>query len=111
MSVRLFIKDNSNGHIREYGTNPHDSLILTADGSLHYENLQNCCGTQYPEEGYTFCLADGTDPRTDEAAIECGAEPYLDIGGDYYETDRPEQERKLMEQIMEQIVNERPDSE
>lgn len=99
MSVRLFIRDNSSGTIHEYGTNPHDSLILNKDGSLHYENLQNCCGTLYPEEGYTFVLADGTDPRTDKAAIEYGAEPYLDIGGDYYESGRDEEDRKLWQEL------------
>ena len=32
----------------------------------------------FPEEGYSFCLADGSIP-TDE----CG-ENYIDIGGEYY---------------------------
>lgn len=50
------------------------------DGSLHYENMQNCCGSKYPEEGYSFCLADGTVPPLGDPEIE----PYVDIGGEYY---------------------------
>ena len=81
MSVKLYIRDNTNGNIHEYGTNQHDALILQDDGSLHYQNLQNGCGTIYPDEGYTFCEADGSDPRTREDYIQYGIEPYIDIGG------------------------------
>ena len=38
--VKLYIKDNVTGEIHEYGTNPHDSLVLNEDGSIHYLNLQ-----------------------------------------------------------------------
>lgn len=82
MSVKLFLKDNTNGRIHEYGANQHDSLILMEDGSLHYENLQNCTGTQFPEEGYSFVCEDGTDPRTNKEYVERGVEPYIDIGGE-----------------------------
>ena len=82
MSVKLYIKDSLNGMIHEYGTNPHDSLVLNDDGSIHYHNLQNGAGTFDAEEGYTFCLPDGSDPRTDKNVIAYGANPYLDIGGD-----------------------------
>jgi len=71
--VRLFVRDNTNGRVHEYGTDRHDALILQEDGSLHYENLQNGCGTMFPDEGYSFCLKDGTVP-TDSY-------PYIDIGG------------------------------
>ena len=81
MSVKLYVRDNTNGEVHEYGTSQHDALILQADGSLHYENLQNGCGTIYPDEGYTFCLADGSDPRTSGDYIHYGVEPYIDIGG------------------------------
>ena len=74
MSVRLYLKDNTNGHVHEYGTNQHDALILQEDGSLHYVNLQNGTGSMFPEEGYTFCNENGTDPRTNE--------DYIDIGGE-----------------------------
>ncbi|MGN0489360.1 MAG: hypothetical protein ACI4HO_08880 [Ruminococcus sp.] len=83
MSVILYIRDNTNGKVREYGTDSHDTLVLQEDGSIHYYNLHNGTGTQYPAEGYTFSLSDGSDPRTlGEDYIEHGAEPFLDIGGD-----------------------------
>ena len=81
MSVKIYVRDNTNGNIHEYGTNQHDALILQDDGSLHYQNLQNGCGTMFPDEGYTFCEADGSDPRTRENYIQYGVEPYIDIGG------------------------------
>lgn len=79
--VKLFLRDNTSGRIHEYGSNQHDSLILQEDGSIHYHNMQNSTGTKFPEEGYTFVLEDGTDPRTGEDYREHGVEPYLDIGG------------------------------
>ena len=85
MSLKLYIRDNTDGTIHEYGTNKHDALILQSDGSLHYENMQNSTGTQYPGEGYTFVLADGTDPRDDECY---DSDPYIDIGGDYWQRER-----------------------
>ena len=74
--VKLFIKDNLQGRIHEYGTDQHDSLVLQEDGSLHYYNLQNGCGTRFPEKGYSFVLEDGSDPRNDTEG-----ESYIDIGG------------------------------
>ena len=79
--LRLYVKDNTNGQVHEYGTNQHDALILQDDGSLHYENLQCCAGTMFPTEGYSFCNEDGTIPKWDE---KYEAEPYIDIGGEYY---------------------------
>ena len=76
--VSLYVKDNTSGYIHEYGTDPHDALILQDDGSIHYHNMQNGTGTKFPEEGYTFVLEDGTDPRTSEDYRD---EPYLNIGG------------------------------
>ena len=76
----LYLKDNgANGSVHKYGTNPHDSLILKEDGSIEYYNLQNGTGTGCPEEGYEFCLKDGTDPRKDERWGYGDA--YLNIGG------------------------------
>lgn len=74
--VRLFIKDNLSGMIHEYGTNQHDSLVLQKDGSLHYYNLQNGCGTMFPDEGYSFVLEDGSNPLDSKEG-----EGYIDIGG------------------------------
>ena len=79
--LRLYVKDNTSGRVHEYGTNQHDALILQNDGSLHYENLQCCAGTMFPEAGYSFCNEDGTIPKWDE---KYGSEPYIDIGGEYY---------------------------
>ena len=79
--LRLYVKDNASGRVHEYGTNQHDALILQNDGALHYENLQCCAGTMFPEEGYSFCNEDGTIPKWDK---EYGAEPYIDIGGEFY---------------------------
>lgn len=84
--VKLYIKSNYDGRIHEYGTNPHDSLILQPDGSLHYYNLQCGEGSEYASEkgGFSFCAPDGSDPREDEDIAKYGAEPYIDIGGEYY---------------------------
>lgn len=81
MSADLYIKDNSSGKIRRYGTDSHDALTLEEDGSIHYLNLQNGTGTMFPEEGYSFCLSDGSDPRLNEDYIKYGVEAYLDIHG------------------------------
>ena len=54
MSVKLYVRDNTNGEVHEYGTSQHDALILQADGS---------------------------DTRTSGDYIHYGVEPYIDIGG------------------------------
>lgn len=74
--AQLYIRDNTNGIVHKYGENEHDSLILQDDGSIHYYNLQTGCGTMFPEEGYSFCLADGRATVSIETY-----ESYLDIGG------------------------------
>ena len=82
MSVKLYLRDNTDGTVHEYGTNRHDALNLMPDGSLVYENLQNGTGTMFPDEGYSFCLADGTDPRIpDGEELDYGMDAYIDIGG------------------------------
>lgn len=95
MAVRLFVKDNSDGTVHEYGDNPHDSLELNEDGSLYYVNLQNCASTRYPKEGYSFCDKNG---NTDFECPETGEEIY-DIGG--YETPdwKPVDEKKPREGV------------
>lgn len=79
--LRLYVRDNTNDQVHEYGTSCHDALILQPDGSLHYENMQSCTGTKCPEEGYSFVQKDGTIPDWD---LEYGMEPYIDIAGEYY---------------------------
>lgn len=72
--AQLYIRDNVSGRMHKYGTNRHDSLVLEDNGSINYYNLQNGEGTI--GAGYSFCFADGTDPKGDEFG-----DPYLDIGG------------------------------
>lgn len=79
--LKLYIKNNITGRVHEYGNNQHDALILGDDNALHYENLQDSCGTDFPKEGYSFVLENGKDPRTDPEYIRYGVEPYIDIGG------------------------------
>jgi hypothetical protein len=43
--------------------------------------MQSCVGTKFPEEGYSFCLEDGSIPGWD---VSHGFEPYIDIAGEYY---------------------------
>ena len=74
--AQLYIRDNTNGKVHKYGESQHDSLILEEDGSIHYYNLQNGCGTMFPEEGYSFCFADGSLPEYPGTDVA-----YLDIGG------------------------------
>ena len=44
MLINLWVRDKSNGHIHQLGTDVHDS-IEHLDGAVHYYNLQNGCGT------------------------------------------------------------------
>lgn len=74
MSVKIYIKDNSDGKIHEYGTNPHDCLVLNEDGSIHYQNLQNGEGTL--GGGYSFCTISGKPPE------DTDGERIIDIGGE-----------------------------
>lgn len=46
------------------------------DGALHYLNMQCGAGTRYPEEGYSFCMEDGSAPEEEEDGVK-----WLDIGG------------------------------
>lgn len=78
--LKLFVKDNIGGGVHEYGTDCHDALVLQDDGSLHYEHLQCGVGTMFPEEGFSFCLEDGTIPGWNERH---GEPPYIDIGGEF----------------------------
>ena len=44
MLINLWVKDKSNGHIHQVGTDVHDSIIFL-DGKPCYYNMQNGCGT------------------------------------------------------------------
>ena len=76
----MYIKDLTNGKIRKYGTDPHDSLRVSEDGrTLSYENLQNGDGSRYGE--YRFCDEYGVIPEDDPVLIKHGADAYFNIGG------------------------------
>jgi hypothetical protein len=76
----MFIKDIQTGKVRKYGTNPHDSLLISEDGkTLSYLNLQFNEGSLYGD----FCFVTdekGLTPSEDESIKECG-EAYFNIGG------------------------------
>lgn len=62
----MIIEDLQTGTTHIYGTNPHDSLIVSEDGrTLSYYNLQNGDGSRFGD--YRFCS--GND------------ENYWNIGG------------------------------
>lgn len=76
----LYIKDLRTGKVRLYGTNSHDSLRISEDGTcLSYENLQNGEGSLYGE--YRLCdNPEGLLPEENEC-IEARFMTYADIGG------------------------------
>ena len=77
----MWIKDLTNGSVREYGINHHDSLVISDDGkSLYYSHLQNGDGSQYGN--YRFVVdEEGHIPEEDEVLMRHGAEAYFNIGG------------------------------
>ena len=44
MLINLWVKDKSNGHIHQVGTNIHDSIELLG-GAVTYVNMQSMSGT------------------------------------------------------------------
>lgn len=76
----MYIKDLQSGDVRKYGTNPHDALRVSPDGTiLSYENLQNGDGSRFGD--YRFCDKDGLIPEEDEVLVKHGADAYFNIGG------------------------------
>lgn len=77
----MWLRDNEDGEVRQYGTNHHDALVISADGRcLYYENLQNGDGSR--GGGYSFVTDEkGNTPIADEDLQKYGAEGYADIGG------------------------------
>ena len=57
MLMNIWVRDKSDGHIHQVGTDVHDSLGLM-DGKVEYYNLQNGDGTPY---GYEFVEAPDLD--------------------------------------------------
>ena len=77
----MWIRDNEDGEVRQYGLSYHDALVISDDGRyLYYENLQNGDGSR--GGGYSFVTDEkGNTPIADEDLQKYGAEGYADIGG------------------------------
>ena len=80
-----YIKNLQTGNIRPYGSNHHDSLMISQDGTyLTYEHLQ--CGDgsiagDKEHSGFVFCDDEGRTPEEDETLCRYGADAYFNIGG------------------------------
>ena len=83
--MKPYIKDLQSGNIRPYGSNHHDSLLISQDGTyLTYEHLQ--CGDgsiagDKEHSGFVFCDDEGHTPEEDETLCRYGADAYFNIGG------------------------------
>lgn len=76
----MYIKDLLTGTVRAYGTNPHDSLVISEDGrTLSYYNLQNGDGSKYGN--YVFCDDEGKTPSEIDVHNIYGADIHFNIGG------------------------------
>lgn len=76
----MYIKDMTNGHIRKYGEDCHDSLVISNDGrTLSYYNLQNGDGSKYGD--YRITDEEGKIPTEIEEHLRYGANIYFNIGG------------------------------
>ena len=73
-SIDLYIKDRGTGIIHRIGDDPHDSLYVDHNGSVHYFNM-HCGDGAGPysllnrENGFEFIKSDGGDPE-DETVLE-----------------------------------------
>ena len=83
--MKPYIKDLQSRAIRPYGSNHHDSLLISQDGTyLTYEHLQ--CGDgsiagDKEHSGFVFCDNEGNTPEEDETLRRYGADAYFNIGG------------------------------
>jgi hypothetical protein len=81
----MYIKDTYTGNVRKYGTDMHDSLRISNDGTcLTYHHLQ--CGDGSIEgdkehSGFLFCDDEGHTPEEDEVLCRNGADAFFNIGG------------------------------
>ncbi|ADL36018.1 hypothetical protein bpr_II078 (plasmid) [Butyrivibrio proteoclasticus B316] len=89
----MWIKDMETNMVRPYGIYPHDSLVMSEDGSsLHYYNMQIGEGSKH---GSFKFVADreGTLPEDIEACREYGELAYWNIGG--FEPENKKDEKRL----------------
>lgn len=79
----MYIKDLTNGNVRKYGSDPHDSLNISPDGRyLSYCNLHNSDGSL--TGNYVFCDENGFTPEEAADKHDCiyiETESYFNIGG------------------------------
>lgn len=88
--MKIWIRDNTNGKVFEYGKDSHDSLHISEDGRyLTYYNLQNGDGSEFgsleKKQGYNF-VVDGLPLTPNELSertgcIEHATDSYANIGG------------------------------
>jgi len=79
----MYIRDNQTSEFRKYGSDCHDSLVISDDGNaLYYYNLQNGDGSQF--RGYVFCDENGKTPEESDFFEDSF---YFDIGGKSFEKD------------------------
>ena len=66
--LRLYLKDNTDGHIHEYGTNQHDSLVLQDDKEWYRCSKcgKDANGRCYEDEWYSAPIMSAYCPH-------CGA--------------------------------------
>lgn len=77
----LYIKDRHSGLIHKIGTNRHDSLSVTDEGTVTYENLQNgdgCIGyasklADKDTFGYEFVTSESGMPESGTPCPSCGS--------------------------------------
>lgn len=111
MSIK--IKDLSNGTVRDYGGDHHDSLSISYDGrTLSYSNLQNGDGSRFGD--YRFVMDDDEVPEDSTTAEAMNGCCYFNIGGfqNCNKCDIPEdyiQERIIEE--LKKIIKELKDSD
>lgn len=78
MSIK--IKDLTNGTVRDYGDDHHDSLSISQDGRyLTYYNLQNGDGSRFGE--YRFVMDDEEVPEDSTTAEAMNGCCYFNVGG------------------------------
>lgn len=101
----MYILDDTNGKVRKYGADKHDSLKISHDGrTLSYENLQNGDGSKYGD--YRFCTDEsGKLPCEDFELIRHGADAYFNIGGFGNERSTTKEIIKALEEAKNAIEN------
>ena len=105
----MYIKDNDGGFVHEYGTNPHDSLMISDDGKcLYYYNLQ--CGEGSRFGTYSFLTENKLLVIDDPEAYLMGAE-YADINCSSFVSHVIDKLRRSGWTVIEPIIDEQTERE